>query len=268
MTSYPLAKQFETAQMVVEPVASLTLAPNMDLNADIPNEDSRDVQLDALNLFDHNRFPGIDGIEDRSHVTYGLRSGLYGHGGSAGQAFIGQSYRLVEDDNPFAQGSGLDERDSDIVGQVSGHYKDDYALDYRFQLDNHNLSSQRHEVDASARIYNLSLSSRYLFAKALDGTGINETREQIRNAASYDINDNWRIYGAARHDLGDNPGLRKAGVGVDFTGQCVSLSMVGERNLTDDSSGDGETEIMFRIGLKNLGAFETSGLKIGGDDND
>ena len=266
LTSYPVAKEFEHAQMIVEPIASVTLAPNLDINRDIPNEDSQDVQIDSLNLFNADRFPGVDAVEDRSHVTYGLRSGVYGHDGSYGNVFIGQSYRFDDDGNPFAEGSGLDEQDSDVVGQISGNYKNGYALDYRFQLDNHNLSSQRHEVDASVNLDDLTLSSRYLFAKALDRTDINETREQIRNSASYDINDDWRVYGVARHDLGNNHGLRKATFGVDYTGQCISLSMIGERNLTDDSSGDGDTEVMFRIGLKNLGEFETSGVKVGGSE--
>ena len=161
----------------------------------------------------------------------------------------------------------MDDQDSDVVGQVSASYKGDYRLDYRFQLDNHNLSSQRHEVDASATIGKLSLSSRYLFAKALDGTDINETREQIYNSASYYINDKWRIHGSARHDLGNNdPGMRQATVGIDYIGQCVSVSLIGERNLTDEASGDSGTEIMFRIGLKNLGEFQTSGVQIGGSE--
>ena len=264
LTSYPMAKNFGGSQMIVEPLVSVNVSPHISIDDDIPNEDSQDVQIDTLNLFEANRFPGVDGVEDSSHVTYGLRTGLYGHDGSYGEVFLGQSYRFEEDDNPFTEGSGLDERDSDVVGQISGSYQDDYTLDYRFQLDNKHLTSQRHEVDATAILGDLTLSSRYLYAKGLEGTDISETREQIRNSASYYINDNWRVFGSARHDLGDNPGLRKANFGVDYIGQCISLSMIGQRTLTDDTSGDSGTEVMFRIGLKNLGEFETSGVQIGG----
>ncbi len=258
ITSYPLEKQFENSQMVVEPIVSVTIAPNISVDSDIPNEDSQDVQIDALNLFEADRFPGVDGVEDQSHVTYGMKTGLYGHDGSYGDVFIGQSYRFDEDDNPFEDGSGLDDQDSDIVGQVSGSYKGQYTLDYRFQLDNHDLSSQRHEVDASVNVNSLTLSTRYLYARALDGTEIDETREQVRNSASYYINDKWRVFGAAQHDLGEDSGLRKAHVGLDYLGQCVSWSLIGQRNLTDDSSGDSGTEIFFRLGLKNLGEFGAS----------
>ncbi len=267
LTSYPVAKEFENSQLLIEPIVALTVAPNINIDSNIPNEDSQDVQIDTLNLFEPNRFPGVDGVEDRSHLTYGLRTGLYSHGGSYGEAFLGQSYRFNEDENPFSQGSGLDQQESDIVGQISANYKNNYKLDYRFQLDNHSLSSQRHEVDAVASFGGLTLSSRYLFAKELDGTDINETREQINNSASYYINDNWRIYGSARHDLGNDAGLRKAGFGVDYLGQCISLSLIGERNLTDETSGDSGTEIMLRIGLKNLGEIQTSSVTLGGSNN-
>tara|TARA_R110001592_G_scaffold79054_1_gene236681 strand:- start:13585 stop:15828 length:2244 start_codon:yes stop_codon:yes gene_type:complete len=262
-TSYPVVRNFEKSQMVIEPLVSAMLSPDIDTD-DIPNEDSQDLQIDALGLFEPNRFPGVDGIEDQSHVTYGLRTALYAFDGSYGDLFIGQSYRFDDKENPFDVGSGLNDQSSDIVGELKTNYQDDYTLDYRFQLDNDNLSPQRHEVDASMKIANLTLSTNYLFAKAVEGSGDDETREQINNAASYYINDKWRIFGAARHDLGDDPGLRQANIGVDYLGECISWSVVGARTLTDDASGDSGTELFLRVGFKNLGEFQTSGVQLGG----
>ncbi len=84
----------------------------------------------------------------RDVVDERLRSGLYGYGGSHGEVFIGQSHRFDDDDNPFPEGSGLDNQESDVVGQISTIYKNDFGANYRFQLDSRNLSSNRHEVDA------------------------------------------------------------------------------------------------------------------------
>ncbi|MBI4031957.1 MAG: LPS-assembly protein LptD, partial [Proteobacteria bacterium] len=95
VSSYPVVKSFENMQAVVEPLAALTVSPNIKAaDSDIPNEDSQDVQLDASNLFEANRFPGFDRIEDGSHATYGMRTGFYGHEGSFGELFLGQSYRF------------------------------------------------------------------------------------------------------------------------------------------------------------------------------
>jgi len=260
-TSYPMARGYEEFQAKIEPVAALTFSPRMTRESSLPNEDSNDVQIDASNLFEPNRFAGLDRVEDQNHVTYGLRSGLFGYGGSYADVFIGQSYRFSDDDNPFPQGSGLEQKDSDIVGQVSGTYKDIYNLDYRFQLSNEDLASRRHEIDVSADWNRFRLQSSYLFAGALEGTDIVENREQLQAAAQYYFTKEWRSRLGGTQDLGENPGLRKAYVGLDYLGQCLFWSVTGERNLTRDSSGESSTEVLFRIGLKNLGEFEESSLR-------
>ena len=260
-SSYPMARQFEKFQAKIEPVAALTVSTDLQDEDSFPNEDSNDVQIDASNIFEPNRFPGLDRVEDRSRVTYGFRSGLFGYDGSYGDIFLGQSYRFDEDDNPFPQGSGLSQQDSDVVGQVSGSYKNIYDLNYRFQLSNENLASRRHEVDASADWNRFRLQSRYLFAGALAGTDIVESREQLSADAQFYFTDKWRTHFGAKQDLGETPGLREAYAGLDYLGQCLFWSITGERNLTRDSTGESSTEILFRIGLKNLGEFEESSLR-------
>lgn len=263
VTSYPLIKPIEKADLIVEPIAALTLAPDIRSDSgDFPNEDSQDVQLDALNLFDSDRFPGFDRIEDDSRVTYGVRTGVYGHKGSKGEIFLGQSHRFDDDDDLFPEGSGLSGDYSDVVGQVTASYRQRYSLDYRFQLDSNSLASRRHEVAAAADMGRLTLSGRYLYASGLAGTRVAESREQVQAGIAYNLSDSWRVRAAALHDLGEDPGLRRADAGIDYIGQCFNLSALARRNLTRDSSGDNNTEILFRVGLKNLGEFETSGINL------
>ncbi len=258
VTSYPMAKPYESMQMVIEPMAALTIAPNVNAkDVAIPNEDSEDAQIDALNLFNPSRFPGKDRIEDDSRVTYGLRTGFYGYEGSYLDMFAGQSWRFDEDDNPFPRGSGLNTQSSDVVGQISGMYDGRYGVSYRFQLDSNDFASQRHEFDGYANWDRFSLSSRYLYATSLEDTIIDEAREQIEGVASINLTNEWRFNTGALYDLGQDPGLRKAAVGIDFMGCCMSFSLLAERNLTTDSSGDNGTEIKFRIGLDHLGQIES-----------
>lgn len=254
----PFVKDMDNAQIVVEPIGALTIAPDInDVDSNIPNEDSQDVQLDASNLFEANRFPGKDRVEDRSRATYGLRTGIYGHEGSHGDIFVGQSYRFHEEDNPFPEGSGLDTQESDVVGQISAGYKNRYLANYRFQLDSRDMSSQRHEFDGYADFGRLSLNGRYLFANSLGGTDIVESREQARLGASLYLTDQWRTHGHVLQDLGENPGLRAASLGIDYYGCCVSFALAATRTITSDVSGDSGTDIMLRIGLKGLGEFQT-----------
>jgi LPS-assembly protein len=266
--SYPLVNRFDKSQIVVEPIVSLTAATNVDYDGGIPNEDSQDFTLDPTNIFEPNRFPGHDMIEDNSHVTYGMRTGWYGDNGYRTEAFFGQSRRFTDNNNPFNVGSGLSEQESDYVGQVSASLGGMLDVDYRFQLENKNMTSQRHEVDGTINWGSLALNTRYFYANAIRGTDLNRSREQIRQTIWYGISDNWAVNGSVWYDLGQNDGLRQATAGIDYIGQCMNVSLMAERTLTQNYTGDSGTEIMLRIGLKNLGEFQSSGISIGGGSDD
>lgn len=263
--SLPLARDFDTTQWVIEPVGALTVGTNLNDDDDIPNEDSQDVFLDATNIFNDNRYPGFDRIEDDSRVTYGLRSGLFADNGYHGELFFGQSYKINNDDeNNFPEGSGLSERESDFVGNLLVRAGENLNLNYALQLDNDDLSSRRHEVDAIGHLGRVTLGTRYFYADALGGTDLDTSREQIRNSLRFQLNDEWSLIGATQYDLAEETqGLRRLSYGLDYQGQCVTFLINGERKLTRDSSGDSGTQIMMRLGLKNLGEFETTGFTIG-----
>lgn len=263
--SYPFVKRFERSQVTIAPVASVTVGTNVDFNDGVPNEDSQDFVLDPTNIFEPNRFAGYDLIEDRSHVTYGVRTGWYGDQGYSGEVFFGQSRRFEDEDNPFNAGSGLSEQESDYVGLITGRFGEYLNLDYRFQLNNNNFSSQRHEVDVNSTYDRLTLGAQYFYAAGIEGTDLNLPREQIRPYARLRVYDDWYTSGALRYDMGQtDDGLRAASYGINYEGQCMTFALTAERTLTDDSTGDSDTEIMLRIGLKNLGEFESSGISIGG----
>lgn len=267
MTSYPLVNRFDSVQWTVEPLVALTVVSDVNETGRIPNEDSRDVYLDSLKIFNSNRFPGYDRIEDQSRVTYGLRTGLFGYEGYRGEIFLGQSRRFEDRVTSFPEGSGLSERESDYVGMITSSIGDYLDLDYRFQVDSEELKSRRHELGSLLNLGPLSLYNQYFFADSLLGSDIAESREQIYSSAQLRIAENWALRSGARYDLGEDEGLREAFYGIDYLGQCMTFSVTGTRTLTRDSSGDSGTEIMFRIGLKNLGEFETSGFSVGGDDD-
>lgn len=264
-TSFPFEKNFEDTQLVLEPLVGLTAGSNLSQNdGDIPNEDSQDVFLDATNIFSSNRFPGNDRIEDSSHATYGFRTGLYADNGYQGEVFLGQSYRFDQDNNPFPRGSGLEEQESDFVGNVSAAVGENFRINYGMQLSNDTLSSRRHELDANGRLGPVSLGVRYFYARALQGTNLDTSREQIRNNARYQFTDDWSAFASTQYDLArETEGLRKLSYGLDYQGQCVNFLIRANRTLTRESTGDSGTEIMMRLGLKNLGQFETSSFSLG-----
>lgn len=264
MTSYPMVKRLAKSQIIIEPQAGVSLSPQLDDKEDkIPNEDSIDIQLDSNNLFSDNRFPGIDRQEDGARFNYGMKAGAYGDNGRYGKVFIGQSYR-VDDDTIFPEGSGLEDNSSDVVGQVNLGLAKYLEADYRFQLDNHNLQPKRHEVQASGGNDTFKLQLGYLYIAAIEGTGFDEAREQVQLSGVYNFNEKWWTNAGALTDLGEEPGLRKAVIGINYGDECFTWGLQGSRNLTYDASGENGTVITMRIGLKNIGEFTTPEIEFDG----
>ena len=269
-TSYPFANDIGNGgvQAVIEPITSVTVAPHLVDQDEIPNEDSQDARIDKTNLFLSNRFPGYDRLEDRTHISYGLNSGLYGARGSQLTTFIGQSYALDDEDVLFPRGSGLEEQDSDVVAEVVAKYLDDFEVNYRTQLDNSTLRSRRHEIGGLVNTEYVRLQSHYFYTKPLEGTDLTESREQYHGRARVKLSDAWYMGAGTVYDLGEDPGLREADFALEYIGECVNIGTFLERDLTSDASGDSDTELFVRIGFKSLGNFKTSGITLDSDNDE
>ncbi len=255
-TSYPLVRRFATAQAMIEPVAGVSLSPDSDNSKDqeIPNEDSIDINFDANNLFAEDRFPGLDRIEDGGRANYGLRTGFYGDNGRSARLFVGQSYRF-SGDRIFPDGSGLEDRASDYVGQLQVTASPHFDADYRFMLDHKSLASKRHEVHMGGTTDRFRVDTRYFYTSAIDGTGLDEARQQAQLDGTYYIDKKWSLNANGLVDLGNEPGLRNAQGGVMYADECFTLALEAGRNVAKAATGEDETKIMLRIGFKNIGEF-------------
>ncbi len=265
--SYPMKSDFKDFQLRVEPVTTVYLSPDINNNNSIPNEDSLDVQLDAGNLLEGNRFPGLDRIEDSSHIAYGLKTGLYSYEGGRVSTFLGQSYNFDDTGNPFPNGSGLESRSSDYVGSVNASFGDGmHDLSYRFQVDSDTLASQRHELYAQTGYGPVEVDGYYLYAQGEPGTDYPDSREQIRLGSSIQLTDVWTVRGDVIYDLSDvktERGLRRSIFTLNYSHECYTVAMTADRYLADASSGVQDTTVMFRIGLKNLGEYQTDAFDLG-----
>jgi LPS-assembly protein len=205
--SYPFARATSSMQQLIEPQVAFTASPNAPNSSLIPNEDSQNVEFDYSNLFAMSRFPGLDRLEGGQRVTYGLKAGLYGYGGGNASAFLGQSYRLQRD-NDFPTGSGLENRRSDLVGNVNlspGPWVD---LRYGFRLDDRTLAPRRHDAMASLGPSIFRVSADYIFISrlAIPNSTTAASRQEITMGASSAFAKYWSISASHRRDLAQNGG--------------------------------------------------------------
>ena len=238
---------------MVEPIASLALAPNGLNDDDIPNEDSLDLEFDDTNLFEESRFPGLDQVEEGSRVSYGLRFAGIGETGEVVNALFGQSWRFQEDDQ-FDADTGLDGHFTDYVGRIEATPAPWFAGRYRFRLDRDTLAPVRNEVRAGIGPSRLRFDVNYLSLE--DDPSVSEEefreREEITAGLQLGLGGGLTVRAQTRRDLKEDRTVANT-YGLIYRHPCLVLIGGVEQQFTEDrDAGDGTT-ISLRLTFQNLG---------------
>jgi LPS-assembly protein len=210
-------------------------------NIDIPNEDSRSVDLEDSNLFALNRFAGYDRWEDASRVTYGFDWSLDRKNLSI-DSTIGQSYRFGRLRSIFPEGTGLTGRVSDIVGRTRIRYGRFIDITHRYRLDKDNLAVRRNEIDLTLGTTQTYAQIGYLrLNRNIDPT-IEDLRdkEELRVAARILFRRYWSVFGATVIDLTDKAedplsladGWEpvRSRLGIQYEDDCLTLGLTWRRD--------------------------------------
>lgn len=246
---YPLARASDWGGQVVEPIVQVVASPEWSNNDDIPNEDSTGFEFDDTNLLSLNRFPGVDRVDPGSRVDYGLKWAISSAYIGEASAFVGQSYRL-DNDNAFADGSGLEDNLSDVVGRIFLEPQEDIDLSYRYRLDNYDLSPRRHELDLKIGPPALNLSLSYLFDDSV--TDEFDKREEVAFLIRSQLNENWLIEGGHRRDLENDQSLETV-IGLTYEDECFLFTIEGKREYFEDREINDENSIMVKLVFQHLG---------------
>ncbi|MGB8275446.1 MAG: LPS-assembly protein LptD [Alphaproteobacteria bacterium] len=249
--SYPLVREHGLVRELIEPVAALIVGPNGGNPDKIPNEDSQSFEFDDTDLFTRNRFSGLDRVEGGQRVDYGIRAGAYGSGTASTTAFVGQSFRF-RNDSTFPVGSGLEDRLSDIVGQLRMTPNTYYDVSYRFRLDKDTLSPRRNEIAIGAGVPVFHVGAEYIFIDERAGTGGFGDREELALNVQSKITKYWSLAARARQDL-KGAGTLTSGLRAIYEDECFKITADFIRNRTRDREIQPTTTILFRLVFKNIG---------------
>ena len=253
---------FGGVQRVVPRVQIVATPPTP--NLEIPNEDSRSVDLEDSNLFALNRFPGYDRWEDSSRVTYGF-DWFYDRPNLSISATVGQSYRLNARPTIFPEGTGLTDRFSDIVGRTRFRYGRFIDLTHRYRLDKDNLAVRRNEVDLTVGSDQTYVQIGYLrLNRDIDPTVEDlRDREELRLAGRVKFARYWSVFGATVLDLtgkDEDPFSLADGwepvrnrLGIAYEDDCLELGVTWRRDYERLGEFRKGSTFALQIALKGLG---------------
>ena len=246
---YPMSRRTASGALeVLEPVAQLAWTDRT--GADVPNEDSALIEFDETNLFSLDRFPGQDGHERGTRAALGMTWTRFQPDGWTYTLAAGRVWYDHERDN-LSTVSGLSGEASDwlLAGQVQ--LADRFALQARTLFDTSD-SINKSEVLAMYQTDRFAFATGHIWVDADPA----ENRDAPVHEWSWDstlqINDNWQASADWRYDLGlDN--LTKAGLGLEYSNECVTIDLSLSRRFTSSISVKPTTNIGVGVSLNGVG---------------
>lgn len=258
---WPLAGPAFGGTQTLTPRVQFSVSPS-DVNDDIPNEDSRAVDLDDTNLFDLNRFPGADRWEGGRRMTYGATWRLDRPRWHIESEF-GQSYRFDNAPGAFPQGTGLSGNFSDFVGRNTLRIGSGFDVTHRFRLDKTSLRLRRNEIDVT--VGNKRTYATIGYVKLDRDINIEdlEDREEVRAGGRISFARYWSVIGSVIVDLtsraedplntSDGFEMVRHRLGIAYQDECFEFGVTWRRDYVEDRDFRRGNAFLFSISLKNLG---------------
>lgn len=219
--------------------------------ADLPNFDSGALDLSILsNLFQSNRFSGVDRVGDANQLAYALTTRLL-HGENGAEllrAGVGQIRYFRDREVTLPGGSVERTGTSNIVGELSSaelvqHWRANAGVVLNSQTDDFDKTTfgLRYNPD-QYRMLNLS----YRFQRgALEQTDISALWPLAHSAERQ-----WNAVARWNYSLTDRRTLEALG-GVEYDTCCWTVRLAARRFL-NNTAGDTNDTILLQLELKGL----------------
>ncbi len=254
----PLGRGFQRITPRVQLIATPPLT-----NAIIPNEDSRAFELEDVNIFALNRFPGYDRFEDGARLTAGVEY-EYRQPGLSLQSSVAQSVRLSDKPSLFPDGTGLTDNLSDYVARANVRWRDWLSLTHRIRLDHEGLAVRRNEVDVTAGSRATYVTAGYLRLNRNLKLEDLVDREEARVGARVAFARFWSVFGSAVLDLtgrGEDPLSVSDGfqpirhrLGLLYDDECLALGITWRRDYVRQGDSRAGNSFGLTLSLRNLGS--------------
>ncbi|MDO8885200.1 MAG: LPS assembly protein LptD [Pseudotabrizicola sp.] len=239
---------------LIEPVVQFVWAPKGTEN--LPNEDSILVEFDEGNLFSINRYPGSDATERGGRINVGLSYTRVDPAGWTLSTAVGRVFR-TEDLGQFTVASGLDGRRSDWLAAAQLSLPMGMGITQRLLIDDDfKLTKSETRLALAGERYGVSGSYVFLTADPFE-----ERPDDIAELAvdgSYKVNEVWTARAGARYDI-EAKRANRAGLGLQFRNECVSLDLSLSRRFTSSTSVKPTTDFGLSVDLVGFGAGTGAG---------
>ncbi|MEF8793067.1 LPS-assembly protein LptD [Thiohalorhabdus sp.] len=253
----------------VQPELFYLYVPHRD-QSEVPVLDTSEPPLGFNDLFDMNRFSGIDRIGDANQLTTALTTRLDAKAGdrvweaaslSVGQIryFRDRRVSLSDQTDPDTRGY------SNLFAEWALRPLPSAELTGSLEYDPDRPAFALNQMDAFQSQLAItppgghSLKASYLRRTGFsDGESVNQT-EEVDTQARVRLTSDWEAFGGLRRSLKFGENLERRG-GVDYHAGCWGIRLAWEDRLLRQASGasapDRETRLFLTFRFRTLGDYE------------
>lgn len=220
---YPLINQSSVNNITIEPLASITIGKKFKSTYNKYGFiDPSKYEIGDDNLFESNRYSGIDYHEFGNRFSYGVNAALLA-GDNYYDLFLGQ---FLHKHNSFSNDNVGN------VGKFSSHFLETAELFYRFRRDKH-YKSIRDEIGANTSYDKFQLESTFIklenikkYYASEDFVPVSNHAKQFYYNVQYQLTSNWSVGHEMRFDLATRKikPLYKS-IKVTYFKDCVSIAL-------------------------------------------
>ncbi len=257
---YPLYRQLNNKTEIFEPQIQFIHSPKYNKSENIPNIDSKYLELTMENMFNHNRFAGFDLYESGTRLNYGLNLVQNYKNNRVLGFFIGQNYNINTPDNLYFENSGLSNKSgfSNII--ASTYYSPNKYLTFKYKarIDNKHMEIKRHDLYTYTGTDRLNLTLNYSYLKDMiveHELPVNKNEAGVYISSK--ITKHWRIFAGERYDLYIKNNIQVL-TGLAYENDCFTFDLNFVNNSTKDRDYKGDKAFYFTLKFKTLGSVSSS----------
>ncbi len=248
----PFIKVSENSTQILTPTMQLVSSANDNFNDEILNTDSTGTIFDDSNVFEENRYIGLDRAETGTRINYGINWSSFGNDFGKINAFVGQTFRLNSIDE-FPENSGLESELSDYVGRLMFNPTKWLDAIYRFRMDKDTFEFERNELTLKAGSDINYVYLDYVYDQKNNETGIDDSAsEEGYIQGSIGLTNHFGIYVMDRYNF-SNSSQTMVGGGLQYTDDCFNMKIGYRKEYAKDRDYQGEEKIYINFIFKTLG---------------
>ena len=245
-SSLPMKREKDYSSNIFSPTFMIRYAPGH-----MRNLSSDDINLKYANLYSINK---TSVIEDGLSAVLGFDFKINNKelGGAEKEKFslsLGQVFNIEENED-LPSKSSLDQKASDIVGEIKYNFSEIGSIDYKFSVD-HNLGELNYnEISSGLNFGKVKFNLNYLEEENHVGD-----EHYVNAGVDLNLNENSKLSFETRKNF-KTESTELYDISYQYMLDCLSAGLIFRREFYEDSDIEAKDTLMFTIKFIPLGGIK------------